>query len=459
MALIFVVDDEENMCKVLKFCLESDGHEVFAFSDPGEALTAMKGEARRPDVIVSDLKMPTMSGLEFLAEVRKQDSQLPFIIMTAFATVKNAVEAMKEGAFDYILKPFEPEELKILITKAMEHARLVAENQALKSLEDDFSFIGESPAMASVRELIASVAASKTTVLITGESGTGKELIAKSIHAMSDRAHRPFVKINCAAIPDNLLESELFGHKKGSFTGAVCDKIGKFELADTGTIFLDEIGDMNLNLQAKLLRVLQEKQFEKVGDNRSITVDIRIVAATNQNLQKHIRDGAFREDLYYRLNVFPIRVPPLRERREDIILLARHFVKKFNHEFKKNVETISDRMTDALVRYDFPGNIRELSNIVEREMILARGSELDLAHELFAAGEEAKPGTDNAQAGERHSQQPPQSGSLEQIERQHIVDVLKSTGWHKGKTAEILGIDRSTLYRMMKKYDIDRGEN
>lgn len=469
MALVFIVDDEENMCKVLKFCLEEDGHEVQYFTDPIDALLKLRdlysiaSSARpRPEIIISDLKMPKMDGIMFLSELKKIDNQTPLIIMTAYASVQNAVEAMKEGAFDYILKPFEPDELKLLIKKALEHTRLIEENASLKSNSDEVDFIGSSPAIKNVLEMISSVANSKTTVLITGESGTGKELVARLIHNSSDRKKNPFIKINCAAIPDTLLESELFGHKKGSFTGATSDKIGKFELADNGTIFLDEIGDMNLNLQSKLLRIIQERQFEKVGCNKSITVDVRIIAATNQNLQKMITEGAFREDLYYRLNVFPIKIPPLRERKEDIIPIAEHFVKEFNREFKKNVLKISEEMKAFILNYSFPGNVRELSNMIERAMILAKGNEININHfdknDFYSSiqGEHSKENLQSASgegslktAGNEIS-----DSSLEQIERQHIIDILKSTNWHKGRAAEILKIDRSTLYRMLKKYNI-----
>ncbi|HNY12942.1 MAG TPA: sigma-54 dependent transcriptional regulator [Candidatus Wallbacteria bacterium] len=459
MALIYIVDDEENMCKALKFSLESADHDVEDFTDARAAISRIKDPAAAtPDIIISDLKMPEIGGIEFLSEVKKIDIHIPFIIMTAHATVKNAVEAMKEGAFDYILKPFEPDELKILIKKAIEHSRLEAENIALKSFAEEVNFIGSSPSISSVLDMLDNVAPSKTTVLITGESGTGKELIAKLIHLKSDRARKPFIKINCAAIPDSLLESELFGHKKGSFTGAISDKIGKFELADTGTIFLDEIGDMNLNLQSKLLRVLQERQFEKVGGNRSQTVDVRIIAATNQNLQKMISEGQFREDLYYRLNVFPIKVPPLRERREDVISITWHFIKKFNSEFKKNVATLGQDMNAFLLKYSFPGNVRELSNLVERAMILVRGTELNMDHIDKNDFSIEKPEPKNAETSPDAASRNSASASLEQIEREHIVDILRSTGWHKGKAAEILKVDRSTLYRMMKKYNIEPKE-
>ena len=474
MSLVYIVDDEENMCKVLKFCLEEDGHEVMYFTDPKKALIKLQeacfindSPSLRPDIIVSDLKMPQMDGIAFLSELKKIDGQLPLIMMTAYASVQNAVEAMKEGAFDYILKPFEPDELKLLIKKAIEHTRLIEENISLKSISGEVNFIGNSQAVKNVFEMITSVANSKTTVLITGESGTGKELVARLIHNNSDRIKKPFVKINCAAIPDTLLESELFGHKKGSFTGASGDKIGKFELADTGTIFLDEIGDMNLNLQSKLLRVIQERQFEKIGCNKSVTVDVRIIAATNQNLQKMIGEGAFREDLYYRLNVFPIKIPPLRERKEDIMPIAEHFIREFNREFKKNVVKISDEMKDFILNYSFPGNVRELSNMIERAMILAKGNEININHfdksDFYSASggnaSQPKDASDGANfsgnaAADKTNNSEFSDASLEQIERQHIIDILKSTNWHKGKAAEILKIDRSTLYRMLKKYNI-----
>lgn len=474
MSLVYIVDDEENMCKVLKFCLEEDGHEVEYFTDPKKAIIKLQeacfindSPSLRPDIIVSDLKMPQMDGIAFLSELKKIDGRLPLIMMTAYASVQNAVEAMKEGAFDYILKPFEPDELKLLIKKAIEHTRLIDENVSLKSISGEVNFIGNSQAVKNVFEMITSVANSKTTVLITGESGTGKELVARLIHNNSDRIKKPFVKINCAAIPDTLLESELFGHKKGSFTGASSDKIGKFELADNGTIFLDEIGDMNLNLQSKLLRVIQERQFEKIGCNKSVTVDVRIIAATNQNLQKMIGEGAFREDLYYRLNVFPIKIPPLRERKEDIILIAEHFIREFNREFKKNVVKISAEMKNFILNYSFPGNVRELSNMIERAMILAKGNEININHfdksDFYSANASDASQTKDAAGGanssgntasDKNTNTDFSDASLEQIERQHIIDILKSTNWHKGKAADILKIDRSTLYRMLKKYNI-----
>ncbi len=465
MSVIYIIDDEENMCRVLKYCLEEDGHEVKYFTDPHAALASLNeayftgGTSElKPDIIVSDLKMPQMDGIAFLSELKKIDSQIPLIMMTAYASVQNAVEAMKEGAFDYILKPFEPAELKLLIKKAVEHAKLIEENMELKAAKGEINFIGESPAIKSVLEMIASVANSKTTVLITGESGTGKELAAKLIHFNSDRVSKSFIKINCAAIPDTLLESELFGHKKGAFTGAVADKIGKFELADSGTIFLDEIGDMNLNLQSKLLRVLQERQFEKIGCNKSLTVDVRIIAATNQNLKKMIGEGAFREDLYYRLNVFPIKIPPLRERREDIIPLAEHFIHEFNREFKKNVSVINEEIKDFFMNYSFPGNVRELSNMLERAMILAKGNEINANHfdlcGYIADTDYKSDNADNNKTDPKNEIKNFSDSSLEQIERQHIIDILKSTGWRKVRAAEILKIDRSTLYRMLKKYNI-----
>ncbi|MEZ7891197.1 MAG: sigma-54 dependent transcriptional regulator [Candidatus Wallbacteria bacterium] len=472
MPLIYIVDDEENMCRALKISLEIDGFNVLDFTDAPAALEFMKNNPDKlPDIVVSDLKMPEMGGIEFLIELKKIDCTIPFIIMTAYATIKNAVSAIKEGAFDYILKPFEPNELKLLIKKAISENDF-SKNNEIRQDNTNIEFIGESEAIKSVLEKVASVAFSRTTVLITGESGTGKELIAKLIHQKSERKKKPFVKINCAAIPENLLESELFGHKKGSFTGALTDKIGKFEAADTGTIFLDEIGDMSLSLQVKLLRVLQERQIEKIGDNKLITIDVRIIAATNQDLQKLITEGNFREDLYYRLNVFPIKLPPLRQRREDIMPLTEFFVNKFNLEFNKNVVSINNNLKDFLLKYNFSGNIRELSNIIERAMILARGTELNLSHIdkddplLKAIMSEAKNEgiiennkIINILEGQNGNLTEAELGegliSLEQIERQHIIDILKTTGWHRGKAAEILKIDRSTLYRMMKKYNIE----
>ncbi|OHE22487.1 MAG: two-component system response regulator [Syntrophobacterales bacterium RBG_19FT_COMBO_59_10] len=444
---ILVVDDDDSHRIMLRAVLSEDGYAITEAADGTEAVRAVEKDAF--DVVLLDIRMTVMDGIEALTEIRKISPLVPVLIMTAFASVKTAVEALKAGAFDYLTKPLDIEELKILIEKALEHYHLRAENLVLKErLGDRFDFsriIGRSPKMKTLLDTLAMVAPTDATVLIMGESGTGKEVAANAIHHNSPRAGQPFVKVSCAALPETLLESELFGHEKGAFTGAVSRREGRFQLAHRGTIFLDEIGEMSPALQAKLLRVLQEKEFEPLGSDRTAKVDIRVIAATNRDLEKDVREGRFREDLYYRLNVVPIVMPPLRERREDIPLLAEYFLALCREKNRKAVKEISGKAIDALVRYDWPGNIRELENSIERAVIMAREDVIgtaDFPPQIRKLSmEEEKDGFGI-----------PDGVSLAEMERALIIKTLAETGGNRTRAAEILGINRRTLQNKLKEY-------
>jgi two-component system, NtrC family, response regulator HydG len=447
---ILVVDDEESHRIMLRAVLGTEGYAVAEAADGTEAVEAVGKEAF--DVILLDIRMTNMDGIEALGEIRKISPQVPILIMTAYASVKTAVEALKAGAFEYLTKPLDVDELKILIEKAMDHYHLRAENLSLKErLGDRFDFsriIAASPNMKILLETLAMVAPSDATVLIMGESGTGKEVVANAIHHNSPRAGEPFIKVACAALPETLLESELFGHEKGAFTGAVARREGRFQLAHRGTIFLDEVGEMGPAIQTKLLRVLQEKEFEPLGSVRTIKVDIRVIAATNRDLEKDVTEGRFREDLFYRLNVVPLTLPPLRERREDIPLLADHFLALYREKNRKPLRSISGKALDLLVRYDWPGNIRELENCIERAVILSRDEVLvpaDLPPQIrMLSREEGK----DALAI-------PAGMSIEEVERALIVKTLDETGGNRTRASEILGINRRTLQNKLKQYGLN----
>jgi two-component system response regulator HydG len=372
---ILVVDDEASHRQMLEVVLTTEGYEVYQAGDGEEAITAVK--ERFYDLIVMDVRMSQVGGIEALRRIKELSPGIPVIIMTAYASVNTAVDALKSGAYDYLTKPLDIEELKILVGKALRHRQLEQENLYMKErLGDRFDFsniIGRSSPMRELFETIALVAPSEATVLILGESGTGKELIANAIHENSPRRERPFIKVNCAALPETLLESELFGHEKGAFTGALAKKQGRFQLAHKGSIFLDEIGEMAPTTQSKILRVLQEREFESLGSTHTVKVDTRVIVATNKNLEKEIHNGHFREDLYYRLNVVTLEVPPLRERREDISLLADFFLRQYVEKNRRLIKGFTPRTMDLLMRYAWPGNVRELENAVERAVIMARG--------------------------------------------------------------------------------------
>ena len=448
---ILIVDDEQVQLEMLEGFLVKQGYEAAGAEDGQKALEKFKSGAF--DLVLTDFRMPGMDGIQLLREVRRLQPQALVVIMTAYGTVGTAVAAMKEGAYDYLTKPIDLDELLLLIQRVEREVRLGEENRELKEqLREKFKvnfIVSASRQMEEALNLAGRVSQSSATVLILGESGTGKELIARAIHYSSPRADKPFVKVNCAALPENLLESELFGHEKGAFTGAVARRVGRFELADQGSIFLDEIGDLSPTLQMKLLRVLQEKEFERVGSNQTIRSDVRVIAATNRNLEEAIQKGTFREDLYYRLNVVTVSLPPLRERKEDIPLLVEHFLKKYSTENKKKVTSLSKEARDLLMRYDFPGNVRELENIVERAVVLCRGEALttqDLPLNLREGKAEAILEKD------RGGRTLPDT--LDEIESQLIRKALEGSGGVQTKAAEELGISERVLRYKMKKYGI-----
>jgi two-component system response regulator HydG len=444
---ILVVDDEESHRIMLRAVLQEEGYEVTEAGDGPDAIRAMEQEPF--DLVLLDIRMTTLDGIETLTEIRKISPFVPVLMMTAYASVKTAVEALKAGAFEYLTKPLDIDELKILIEKALEHYHLREENLALKErLGDRFDFskiIGKSPKIKELFDLLSQVAPTDATVLILGESGTGKELVANAIHHNSPRANQPFIKVAGAALPETLLESELFGHEKGAFTGAVARKEGRFQLAHRGAIFLDEVGEMSATTQTKILRVLQEKEFEPLGSTRTVKVDVRVIAATNKDLEKEVREGRFREDLFYRLNVVPVSLPPLRERKEDIPNLAGHFLSLYREKNQKELREISKKALDLLVRYDWPGNIRELENCIERAVVLARGEVIapaDLPPQIQALSSEK----------EDSEVRFPSGVSLHEVERALILKTLEDTGGNRSRAAEILGINRRTLQMKLKEY-------
>jgi len=452
MSTILVIDDKDSMREMLTASLTSEGYdvEVAGSGDVGIA----KSKEKHFDVILTDLKMPDISGMEVLTQVKEHDPDTAVIVMTAYGTIETAVEAMKRGAFDFLQKPFDVDHLQMLVVRALENQRLVAENLLLREeLAQSLGFaqiIGASEKMVEVSRLVQKVSPSDTAVLLTGESGTGKELFARAIHSLSGRKNKPYITINCAAIPGELLENELFGSEKGAFTSSHARKMGKFEIADGGTVFLDEIGDLEFSLQAKLLRVLQDHSFERLGGNKPIEVDVRVIAATNQNLQEAIGKQRFREDLFYRLSVFPIHVPPLRERHDDIMPLANYFVEKYSRRMKKGEKSLSREAIVILERYHWPGNVRELENTIERSIILAEGKKIKPEHLAIRL-----PSSEDIRLREGAGLREVGQYAQAQAERGMIVRVLGQTRGNKRKTAEILKIDYTTLFEKIKKYAID----
>ncbi|MHB8155855.1 MAG: sigma-54-dependent transcriptional regulator [Desulfocucumaceae bacterium] len=442
---ILIIDDEEHMCWALERAMKQEGYQVLTATRGVSGLELIKEEA--PSLIILDLKMPEMDGMEVLKRAKEINPKLPVIMLTAHGTIETAIEAMKMGATDYLTKPFDLDELKLVVKQNLVMSQLFSEVKFLRSeLTKKYrQMIGEGPAIIEVKNLIEKVAKSNATVLITGESGTGKEVAALAIHQNSPRRDYPFVPVNCAALPENLLESELFGHEKGSFTGAMARKLGRFELADKGTIFLDEITEMPLSMQVTLLRVLQEKSFERVGGTETLNVDVRIIAATNRDLSKAIEEGQFRDDLYYRLNVINIPLPALRERKEDLPLLANYFLEKLRPTYL--VDSIAESAMKLLIKYNWPGNIRELQNVLERAAIITHGNEItpnDLPKEFLAAPP-FKSGVDMVV-------NIPENGfSLEGLEKELIVKAMEKSKGNQTRAAQLLGITRSALlYRIQK---------
>jgi nitrogen regulation protein NR(I) len=465
---VLIIDDDESVREALKDFLEEKEFEVTTAPNGSLGIELLKENGF--DILLVDLMMPGMGGLDVIREISVLHITTPVIMVTAYASVQTAVDAMKLGAFDYVTKPFIPDELLIVINRTIELSRIQRENVLLrKQLKRKYDFeglIGDSAKMQKVYEIIEKVADTDSTILITGRSGTGKELVAKTIHFNSSRSEKPFVPLNCAAVPRDLLESELFGHEKGAFTGALVTRIGRFELANEGTLFLDEIGELDPSLQVKLLRVLQEREFERVGGTKTIRVDVRIIAASNRDLEKATRDGKFREDLFYRLNVIPIHIPSLRERTEDIPLLIDHFMHKFSRKRKREPLKFSPEATECLLSYPWPGNVRELENLIERLTILVNENTVDVSDlpEKFRQMAGTETGRDESTAKAAVTQVKdddiPDSGInlnavIDNMEKKLILRALEKTGGVKNRAAELLGLNRTTLIEKLKKKNIN----
>lgn len=447
---ILIVDDDAGQRQLIEFWLQEEGYSTLLASDGKAGLQLF--EEKSPRLVVADIRMPGMDGLDLLSHIKGINQDTPVILVTAFGTVDNAVEAMKLGAADYILKPLNADELKLIVRRALEHQQLLEENRYLRDFAaTGFRFenlVGRSRKMREVCDLALQVARRDSTVLVTGESGTGKELLAKAIHQNSLRSAKPFVTINCGAIPETLIESELFGHRKGSFTGALADRIGKFEAANEGTVFLDEISDMKPSLQVKLLRVIQEREIDKIGHPHPIKLNVRILAATNRSLRNLIEDGQFRDDLFYRLSVVTLNLPPLRERKEDIPLLVEHFLGKYCGRYNLPLIAVDEDALKILTEYNWPGNVRELENVIEHVVVLGKG-ELIRAEHLPAEIREAKPRIANV------ALELPEGGiSLEEVEKEILLQALERHNWNQSRAAKYLDITRKTLIYRMEKYAI-----
>ena len=447
-ARVMVVDDEENLCKFMQIMLSKEGYDVATALSAREALAHLR--EKPVDLVMTDLMMPEMSGLEFIQALRRSNPDTECIVMTAYASVDSAIEALKLGAADYITKPFNIDEVKITIEQLLSRRDLAEENKRLHEQLDEKEtlerFIGSSESVVQLKQLVARVAVTDSTVLIRGESGTGKDLVARAIHASSPRNQKPLLSINCAALPDTLLESEMFGHIKGSFTGAVRDKEGLLQAAEGGTFFLDEVGEASATIQVKLLKALEDKMITPVGSTRAVKVDVRLVAATNVDLEELVKQGRFRADLYYRLNVIPIYVPPLRERRDDIPMLVDHFRQVIAQRTDSPEKQINQEAMQLLIAYAWPGNVRELEHMLERAILFAKGKRVsvsDFPEKL----------RDNAPVPVAHDERAA-TPTLETIEKAYIAWVLQQTGGQKAKAASILGIDSSTLYRKIDRYGL-----
>jgi len=440
---ILIVDDEFSVRDSLYKWFVMEGYRVDTAEDANSALKKLQDNPW--DIILLDIKMPGMSGIELQNRIKQIDKHIITIIITAFASVDTAVQALKEGAFDYITKPIDPDVLSRLIRKAIEQKKLISENIQLRLKIDELAalddIVGESEARKKVMEMVDLVAGTESTVMIRGESGTGKELVARAIHVRSSRRYFPIIAINCGAYPEGLLESEIFGHEKGSFTGAMYQRKGKLEMANKGTLFLDEIGNISLKMQMDLLRVIETRQFTRLGGNKTIEADFRVICATNKDLEKAVKEGEFREDLYYRLNVFSIMIPPLRERKSDIPVLARYFLNRYAQSMNKKVTDLSAEALAVLTQYDWPGNVRELRNVIERAMVGVKGSRIEVEDLYFQF-----PSQSVASEGD----------SLEDVEKAHIKKVLRENDWNISRSADLLKIDRVTLYKKIEKYQLKR---
>ncbi len=458
MSKILVVEDKESMRRMLAEALQGAGHTVTEAMDGQEAIKLLSHS--RFDLVLTDLKIPKKDGLAVLRATKEEDPLTVVIVMTAYGTIETAVQAMKEGALEFLTKPFEPDHMLLLIERGLERRRLYTENLLLREgFAEHLGFptiVGKSQQLQEVSALIQKVAMSEATVLLLGESGTGKELFARAMHYLGPRKGEPFVAINCAAIPDTLLENELFGHERGAFTGAGGLKQGKFELADRGTLFLDEVGELSQGVQAKLLRVLQDHTFERVGGTRSLEVDVRIIAATNSDLAQATKDKRFREDLFFRLNVFPVEIPPLRAHPEDIPALVEHFLQKYTREMRKEIRGISEEAMRALTRYPWPGNVRELENFVERAVILNTSGKIQVEDFSFGLpGSRIPEDTDELLSGSLHEVS---ARASQRAEREIIRRALAGTGGNKSKAAEMLQVSYKTLLTKIKEYGIDAEE-
>ncbi|MEW6410671.1 MAG: sigma-54 dependent transcriptional regulator [Nitrospirota bacterium] len=441
---ILIVDDEKSILDSLRGHLEDEGYGVLEAESGHEALKILRENT--PDLMMLDIRMSAMDGLEVLQRMSELNSNPVVIMMSGHGTIEDAVKAIKLGAYDFLEKPFDSNKVILTISNAIEHKRLEEENRNLRiKIQKKYEIVGDSPAIRRLLEVIKTAGPSNSRVLIFGESGSGKELVARAIHNYSRRREKPFIEVNCAAIPTDLIESELFGHEKGAFTGATTSKKGKFEIADEGTLFLDEVGDMSLNTQAKVLRVLQEQEFQRVGGGKTIKVDVRVITATNKNLEEEIKKGTFREDLYYRLNVIPIVVPPLRERKEDISLLSRYFLKEFASEYGQKPKEIDEKALSVLDSYDWPGNVRELRNMIERVVIMTDSS-------IITIDDIPSPLTEPVVAPETEffSQYNTLREARASFEREFILKRLRENNWNITKTADDLEIERSNLHRKIK---------
>ena len=457
-AKILVVDDDGVARELLADALKKEGYEVEAFSSGEEAIE--RGRRGQVDLVLTDLKMGTVDGLTVLREFKRFSPDTSIVLLTSFGSLEGAIEAIKQGAYDYLAKPFKKEEIKLVVQRSLDHSQLVRENtryrDELKGREDWSPLVGSSPAMLEVYKLVARVSEGRSTVLLQGESGTGKELIARAIHANSPRREKPFIPVNCGALPDTLLESEMFGYEKGAFTGAVGTKAGLFEAASGGTLFLDEIGDLSPALQVKLLRVMQDQEVRRVGGTTSLKVDVRIIVATNRDLEQFVKEGKFRDDLFYRLNVVRITLPTLAERKEDIPMLAHHFLQKYAGGSARAVRGFLPDTMALLKQYRWPGNVRELENAIERAVSLSHGPLLtpdDLPAALRQFGSQFG---DKTEVSDQHDEV---CLTLEEVEKRHLIRVLKETKGNKVRAAKILGIDRRTLYRMAERFGLDLGDD